>query len=331
MVNVVSTIDRRILSLFILTFLCLNNFAFFHICLKKFDQDQGIFAEEINIVEAVSTINTRTVSLCTITQHAEAYIDEWASFHIALGFSELFLYDNSVNNDLAGWINQSQFFLNTNVNVIPWQGSGVQMQAYRDCASRSLVKTHTWVAFFDDDEFLVLRKHKQVVPFLTEHCQSGSIGINWFVFKFNGNSIYSPQPVTRRFVLRDNYTNQHIKSIVLLADLDMDKFGVDPHHFYLLNNTPQHDTNGHTFTGPFNPGGPTDVAVFHHYWTKSRKEFHIKVCQRGRVAVANHSDPSHKAHCNVNYGDGIIYDQEAWLQLKSLVPWYSLFDQLPFK
>jgi hypothetical protein len=43
--------------------------------------------------------------------------------------------------------------------------------------------------------------------------------------------------------------------------------------------------------GPFNPGGPTDVAVIHHYLVKSREEYEWKM-QRGRADAPLKRDPS---------------------------------------
>ena len=35
------------------------------------------------------------VALCTIQKDGEAYVDEWVNYNLALGFSKIFIYDNS--------------------------------------------------------------------------------------------------------------------------------------------------------------------------------------------------------------------------------------------
>ena len=39
--------------------------------------------------------NDTNVALCVCVKNETQYIDEWADFHIALGFSPLFIYDNA--------------------------------------------------------------------------------------------------------------------------------------------------------------------------------------------------------------------------------------------
>ena len=53
----------------------------------------------------------------------------------------------------------------------------------------------------------------------------------------------------------------------------------------------QHDTNGNIFRGAFNPDGPTNVAVLHHYMTKSFEEYKEKRVQRTE-SVRNEATPS---------------------------------------
>ena len=53
----------------------------------------------------------------------------------------------------------------------------------------------------------------------------------------------------------------------------------------MINGT-QHDTNGTAFEGPFNAGGPSDIAMLHHYRTKSFQEY-ISKRLRGRADMTN--------------------------------------------
>jgi len=120
---------------------------------------------------------------------------------------------------------------------------------------------------------------------------------------------------------RQKGVNKRIKSIVKLSDMDLIHFkrNRNPHAFVLTNGV-QKDTNGKSFDGPFNFGGPTDIAVLHHYFSKSTKEFHFKGCTTGRA------DTVKRSKCNSVPPVGDIYDDTAWLVLKKYDPKYSIFD-----
>ncbi|CAM9780955.1 unnamed protein product [Heterosigma akashiwo] len=216
-----------------------------------------------------------------------------------------------------------------NVIVKHWPGTDVQGDAYVDCARVNARRGRArWLAFIDTDEFLVLKKHANVIEFLQQHCESGALSVNWFIFGPNGRRVYQPLPVTLRFVYRHPGVNQHVKSFVNIQDLPFNQsgFGIQPHFPWLLKpGTQQKDTNGATFHGPFNPGGPTDVAVIHHYWTKSMKEFSYKSCVRGSI------NPAAMKYilCNATVPQNDkVYDPSAWDFLKDNVPEYAFFEEL---
>lgn len=272
-------------------------------------------------------------ALCAIVIHEEAYLDEWIDFHIGLGFTTIYLYDNSADFDLRSYSHRQQ----SHIQIRHFPGDAKQMEAYLDCAKtiaaankKKQTPLISWVAFFDVDEFLVLRQHATVIDFLSDHCPSGQIGINWYMFHTSNEVIYRPLPVTYRFQYRDAHVNEHVKSIVRLDDMDMNKA---PHaHFAHLKDHAQHyDSNKTqivtpTHPGPFNPNGPTDIAVLHHYRTKSQKEY-VDKTMRGRADLllvevdrAKVIAESHKLPA------GAVWDDSAWELLKKNVPKYRIFE-----
>lgn len=264
--------------------------------------------------------------ICSIVRDGEAYIDEWVDYHLAIGFHEIHVYDNSEANEMRQWGEER----GQNVIVKHWPGTDTQRDAYADCARVNARQGRArWLAFIDIDEFLVLKKHANVIDFLEQHCETGALSVNWFIFGPNGRRVYQPLPVTLRFVYRQAGTNQHVKSFVNIQDLPLNRseFKVTAHFPTLLKpGKQQQDTNGATFYGPFNPGGPTDVAVIHHYLTKSIKEYWYKSCVRGR---ADASGPMKYNHCNQTIPqDGTVYDPSAWDFLKDNAPEYAFFEEL---
>lgn len=52
---------------------------------------------------SVSQHVNESAVLCTIAVNEEAYLDEWVDYYYGLGFSAIFLYDNSIDHDLRQW------------------------------------------------------------------------------------------------------------------------------------------------------------------------------------------------------------------------------------
>ena len=80
---------------------------------------------------------------------ASAYNDK------LIGFKMIYIYDNSDNYDLRNWGNQR--FLD-NVRVEHFPSIKKQLLANVGCAKRAEKDGATWAAFFDIDEFLLLKK-----------------------------------------------------------------------------------------------------------------------------------------------------------------------------
>jgi hypothetical protein len=217
-------------------------------------------------------------------------------------------------------------------------GIAQQGIAYLDCAKRlQQGGNHTWAAFFDLDEFLILKKHEHVEDFLLETLASGSLSINWHQFGTSGRIAYSPAPVTKRFMYREEIVSKKVKSIVRLRDMDFNKVP-HPHFPYLVNVTDQKDTTGTHFQWFFNPHGPTDVAVLAHYHWKSYKEYLAKRT-RGRSDVGRKKGEYKKFLNGAKkmLNDAIngkktlpkkteLFDDSAWKAMKKYVPKYAVFD-----
>jgi hypothetical protein len=277
------------------------------------------------------SFSTETAAICVIVKEEELYIDEWVDYHLALGFDAIYIYDNSDEHEMRQWGEEK----GCHVTVKHFPGEAQQMKAYQDCAE-SYGRNHTWAAFFDADEFLMLKKHEHVVDFLAKYCPKGAIGINWVVFGTSGRLIYAPLPVTKRFVYREGDTvNPHVKSIVRMRDLSS---GGPSNPHYVFSKQDKHktrDTNGRAFRGPFNSDGPSDAAVFHHYHKKSRKEY-IRKRTRGNVFRVNDQKQDEliaDAKATINgQANGTVFDDSAWKAMKIFVPKYAAFDQttVPF-
>ncbi len=212
--------------------------------------------------------------VCVIALKEERYIQEFISYHLHLGFDHVYVYDNSQE----GLLGKELKLQHVTVRHMP--GQAMQFQAYTDC----LKKEHpdTWIANIDTDEFIVLKKHDNIHAYLKDvGKEGGAISLNWYLFGSSGEQEYRDEPVIKRFTKRCKDVNRHVKSIVYAGDtLEVSH----PHYpTRLKDGKCQHDASGNKIpSGPFNLQGKADVAVIHHYFTKSIGEFKEKIA-RGRA------------------------------------------------
>lgn len=211
-----------------------------------------------------------TAAICAIVSSEEMYLDEWIDYHLGLGFSRIYIYDNSVDFDLGhGWLDRRHRLYNK-VTVHHFPGTGQQLPAYRHCLKNYVIpQGHGWISFLDIDEFLVLKKHSNVIRFLMEYCKQGSVSINWQLFSWNERLQYSPEPVTKRFLGESRCVeNMHVK-VISNVDAIVPGQPENPHYVRLVEGHEQIDTDGNLVTDMWsNEARPTNVALIYHYHTK---------------------------------------------------------------
>jgi hypothetical protein len=82
--------------------------------------------------------------------------------------------------------------------IVIYPGKGLQGSAYLDCAKEPQ-KRHTCAAFFDANQYLVLKNHETVMEFLRNHFRDGAMSINRVVMSSSGHQAYNPRPVMKQF------------------------------------------------------------------------------------------------------------------------------------
>lgn len=294
-------------------------------------QNQTMIMNHPNITKQVlvstKISHIRNAAVCAIAIYEEKYIDEWVDYNLAIGFKKLYIYDNSINFTLNSWNRRRH---DRRITVIHHPGQkgqkAPQFTAYNDCVPRARRGGFYWAAFFDLDEYLVLKKHRYVSGFLEDYCSKGSVGINWRYFGTSNHSHYQSIPVLKRFqhYTPNNPENLHIKSIVRLQDFEKTKH---PHYVILKKGFHNKNTNGQTIKKALiDP--VYDVAVLHHYGMKSREEF-IQKRLRGRADLAlNQTQMAQnlKEAIEEDLDVGTVYDDSAWRLLCDRVPKYKMYD-----
>ena len=192
----------------------------------------------------------------------------------------------------------------------------------------------SWVAFTDPDEYLVLHQHDSLQEFLQDHCSSGAVAIHWKMMGTGGARSYLPLPmVLRGQYAGDDKRNAHVKSIVHLPDMDLDR-GPHAHYPYLKAGT-VHNTAGLPVTSHESMPIETAVAELYHYAYRSQEEY-LGKRTKGRVSHAR--DGVDKALIEtakkglLPEGDplpeGHTFDDKAWKAFVKLVPEYKHFEEI---
>jgi len=213
--------------------------------------------------------NVNDAVICTIALDEELYVDEWIKYNLALGFSHIYIYDNSDK-----YILKDKNSNNVTVFHLPGEQ---QMLTSRDIFTLQYKNKHKWVAHIDLDEFIVLKKHKSIMDFLNEYDNCDSIALNWLMFGTANEKYYKNEPVTKRFQYCSTKTNEHYKCISKLQSINL---CVNSHRPLLKAGLNIYDTNRRILNDIYNPDGDCNIACIHHYWTKSEDEFSKKIRKR---------------------------------------------------
>ena len=207
-----------------------------------------------------------TTAIVCIAKNEDNYIDEWIAYNLKLGFNHIFIYAND-------W---PFTYAHPQVTVIDYPGVNKQREAYAHFLS-NYRKDFTWAAFFDVDEYLVLKKSSTIRELLLEYSDVEALAINWVLFGDNGlTEVADDYSLLRRFTKRQVGVNEHIKCILNLTN---NSSAMDVHNPLDI---PATDTNRKKVTGPFNPHGDDTIAQLNHYYSKTTQEFKEKV-DRGRA------------------------------------------------
>jgi len=205
----------------------------------------------------------KTALVC-IAKNEENYIEEWLIYHQKLGFDQIFIYQNN-------WRTKVKL---ANVTKIEFDGDQKQLESYNHFL-KTYGCNYDWAAFFDVDEFLVLKKHSNINDFIADYADHDGIGINWVYFGDNGllepTDEYS---LLKRFTMRQKVANDHVKSIVKIKACN--KMFVHHPDYEIV------DTDFKKFYGTFNGKRLDNVAQINHYFCKTKKEFLEKI-ERGRA------------------------------------------------
>lgn len=231
-----------------------------------------------------------SIALCGIVRNEIRSVVEWLAHYKALGFTDFVIYDND-STDGTGEVLQA---LDDAGELIRFDwphtvGERPQRLAYEHMRKTSTVD---WIAYFDADEFLLLRQDDTIADFLRRFDDGVSaIAVNWVAFNSGGQRTYRAAPVVERFTEslrpRANY-NRSMKAIgrrAKLSSTGIHRVAVAEGRYV----TPS-GKDADFVTRKLMKSADVEVAALHHYMVKSLEEFEEKR-NRGH---ANSQDPDRK-------------------------------------
>ena len=124
------------------------------------------------------------LAVVVIVRDEAPYLEEWLSYHHALGVEHVFLYDNgsrdSLHEVVEPWINHGL------LTLVHWPLPGGQIDAYSH-ALRFYGPSVEWLAFFDVDEFVVPLIDDDIPTLLARWPQAADIRMPRVDFGFSGH------------------------------------------------------------------------------------------------------------------------------------------------
>jgi hypothetical protein len=220
------------------------------------------------------------VAICCIAKNEGPYIREWIDYHIQIGVSRFYIYDNESREPLSELL--SDYIRNGTVRMEQIKGVKKQLVAYQHCLDNYGSECQ-WIAFIDVDEYIVPKTCTSIVDFLSAYKPYAGLGVNWLVFGSNGmltppSSGTQLENYTRR-ALRTNPINTHIKSIV--QPRYVRHVSTDPHRFVFQRGKYCVNENFEPIYGPLNKNCTAKIQL-NHYFLRSLEEFKQKMA-KGRA------------------------------------------------
>lgn len=217
-------------------------------------------------------MRTALVAICGPAE--KHYINEWITYHLKIGFDEIYLY---INN----WEFKTRCAA---VHCIQFDGHLKQLEAYQHFISNHSDKCD-YALFIDCDEFLNLNECENVNEMFRQYGENEfALAFNWRLFGDSGLKFDGERSVLKRFVKCQIGFNHHLKTAINFKKCRMHNIVqyirfADPHSINLSYCHPfTKSVDGNFTTGPWHK--VSDITAhcwrypyINHYFTKTFEEW----------------------------------------------------------
>lgn len=148
------------------------------------------------------------VALVTCIKNENMYLKEFLDYYTNLGVDAIYLIDNNENGgeNVYDFVSQNYWSNNTGNHIFIISDfknnneNGRQLKMYND-AYFLLYEKHDVLMFFDIDEYLWLKKDKDIHDYLSRDCfkKYDTILVNWLMYDDNDLIYYEDKPLNERF------------------------------------------------------------------------------------------------------------------------------------
>lgn len=208
----------------------------------------------------------RYASLCAIARDEDAFLVEWADYHLRLGFEHIYLFDNNSRTPAREIL--AEFTACDLVTVIDFPLSKNQQLSAYAASLREFGPSTVWMGYIDIDEFVTPKTRTDIRDVLERYAEYGGLAAHWKVFGSEGHRRRPEGGVVRNYttVVADD---AHVKSIVRPAAVAS---VASPHHFtyapglYCVNEDEVPVLGHYSYH-------TADTIQINHYYYKSFEDF----------------------------------------------------------
>lgn len=225
-------------------------------------------------------------AICTCIKNEHSYLKEWMDWHLALGISHIFLYEDYGSKSHADIVKDYDHVTLLPISIAenePDTPEKRQHKAYT-YSLRTLKGEYDWVALIDADEFVEFEEGYDLERLLREYNEHTGIVLTWKLFGANGRiskptgSVVENYPVASTDIDYGPIWFGPAWSAKCFANLNQDCRLKNIHQIY----------GAVGMDGSVYPGYKVfKKAWIRHYYTKSWEEWVWRIMERGDLCNGN--------------------------------------------
>lgn len=216
------------------------------------------------------------LAVCAIFRDEAPFLDEWLKFHLGIGVTKFYLYDNFSTDNFQEVL--EPYLASGVVSLTNWPKPVGQLSAYAHCIRHRANETR-WIAFFDIDEYLFSPEQLDIRPILREY------------ISLPGIVVYSPYFGSSGFQNRP--AGRLVETLTKRSTLDYrsGKTIVNPRQVLRVGVHIPKVLRGECLDTSLQKVNHTSAAVLdrlriNHYWSRSLSDLRNKVA-RGDASTAS--------------------------------------------